>query len=266
MHRRCGMLLAVDIGNSSITVGGFREEAEPVFSMAFSVEEHRSADEYAGSLEQVLKLRGVDPEEITDCAIASVVPPLTHTIQQALQRISDCRILTVGAGVKTGFSVRTDAPAEVGADIIANAAAAVQRAVPVILVDMGTATTIFAVNRAKELIGGVILPGIRSSLEGLRTSTAQLPAVALEPPKKTFGKNTIDCITVGVLQGHAFAVDGFIDAMLREPGMEGAEILATGGLSNLVLPACRHEIQAEPFLTLKGLRVIYENTRKKKVC
>lgn len=260
------MLLAVDIGNSSITVGGFREGAEPVFSMRFSAGEHRSADEYANTLRQVLKIRGVEPEEITDCAIASVVPPLTHILEQALQLISPCRVLTVGAGVKTGFSVRTDAPSEVGADIIANVAAAVQWGAPAIIVDMGTATTVFALNAKKELTGGVILPGIRSSLDGLRSSTAQLPVVALEAPQKTIGKNTADCISIGVLQGHAFAVDGFIDAILPENGMEGAKIYATGGLCNLVVPACRHEMQAEPFLTLKGLRVIYENTRKKQVC
>lgn len=260
------MLLAVDIGNSSITVGGFREEAEPVFSMRFSAEEHRTADEYANTLRQVLKMRNIEPGEITDCAIASVVPPLTPILEQALQLICPCRVLTVGSGVKTGFSVRTDAPSEVGADIIANVAAAVQWSTPAILVDMGTATTIFAVNDRKELIGGFILPGTRSSLDGLRSSTAQLPVVALQASQKSIGKNTADCISMGVLQGHAFAVDGFIDLMLQQEGMEDAKIFATGGLCNLVLPACRHEMQAEPFLTLKGLRVIYENTRKKKVC
>ncbi len=259
------MLLAVDIGNSSITVGGFREDAEPVFSMRFAAGEHRSADEYAATLRQVLRMRNVEPEEITDCAIASVVPPLTHILEQALQLIHPCRVLTVGAGVKTGFSIRTDAPSEVGADIIANAAAAVKEGVPAIIVDIGTATTVFAVNSRKELIGGVILPGISSSLAGLRSSTAQLPIVALEPLKKAIGKNTAECISIGVLQGHAFSVDGFIDRFSAEAGMENPQIIATGGLCNLLLPLCNHNnIKAEPFLTLKGLRVIYENTRKKR--
>lgn len=259
------MLLAVDIGNSSITVGGFREGAEPVFTLRFAAGEHRSADEYANTLRQVLRMRGVQPEELTDCAIASVVPPLTHTLEQALQLLNPCRVLTVGAGVKTGFSVRTDAPAEVGADIIANAAAAVRQAAPVIIVDIGTATTVFAVNDKKELIGGVILPGIASSLEGLRSSTAQLPIVALEPPKKMLGKNTAECIATGVLQGHAFAIDGFIKQFSAEAGMEGAAVVATGGLANLIAPLCKAPLQSEPFLTLKGLRVIYENTRKKQI-
>lgn len=260
------MLLAVDIGNSSITVGGFRAGAEPVFTLRFAAGEQRSADEYANTLRQVLRMRQVEPEEITDCAIASVVPPLTHTIEQALQLIHPCKVLTVGAGVKTGFSVRTDAPSEVGADIIANAAAAVRQAAPAIIVDIGTATTVFAVNEKKELIGGVILPGVRSSLEGLRASTAQLPIVALEPPKKPFGKNTADCISTGVLLGHAFSVDGFIGQLSAEPGMENTAVFATGGLCNLITPLCGHTMQSEPFLTLKGLRVIYENTRKKNIC
>lgn len=258
------MLLAVDIGNSSITVGGFREEAEPVFTVRFSAGEHRSADEYANMLRQVLEQRGIGVEEVTDCAIASVVPPLTHTLEQALQLICPCRVLTVGTGVKTGFSVRTESPSEVGADIIANAAAAVRLGIPAIIVDMGTATTVFAVNGKKELNGGVILPGIRSSLEGLRSATAQLPVVALEAPKKLVAKNTADCISVGVLQGHAFAIDGFVDAFRKEPDMEDAAVIATGGLSTLILPLCKQTMQAEPYLTLKGLRLIYENTRKKR--
>lgn len=258
------MLLAVDIGNSSITVGGFCEAEEPLFTVRFSAGEHRSADEYANMLRQTLEQKGIEPEGVTDCAIASVVPPLTHTFEQALKQLSPCRVLTVGAGVKTGFSVRTDAPSEVGADIIANTAAAVKAGVPCIIVDMGTATTVFAVNGKKELIGGTILPGIRSSLEGLRSATAQLPVVALELPKKQIAKNTADCISIGVLQGHAFAIDGFIEAFKKELGTEAAAVIATGGLSTLILPLCKEEIKAEPYLTLKGLRVIYENTRKKR--
>lgn len=261
------MLLAVDIGNSSITVGGFRAESEPIFTLRFASNEPRTADEYANTLRQVLKMRGIDPAELTDCAIASVVPPLTHLMEQALQSLCPCKVLTVGAGVKTGFSIRTDAPSEVGADIIANAAAAVALTQGAsILVDIGTATTVFAVNHKKELIGGVILPGIAPSMEGLRSSTAQLPSVALQPQKSLLGKNTAACIANGVLQGHAFALDGFIDAFLKEEGMENAAILATGGVSNLVAPLCRHAWQAEPFLTLKGLRIIFEKTRKKQVC
>ena len=260
------MLLAVDIGNSSITVGGFREGAEPVFTLRFSAGEQRSADEYANTLRQVLRMKNVQPEELTDCAVASVVPPLTYIFAQALQQLNPCKVLTVGTGVKTGFSVRTDAPGEVGADIIANAAAAVGQGVPAILVDVGTATTVFAINDQKELIGGVILPGISSSLEGLRSSTAQLPIVALESPKKAICKNTADCISTGVLMGHAFSIDGFIRKFRQEPGMTGAEAVATGGLANLILPLCQEKMQSEPFLTLTGLRVIYEKTRKIKVC
>ena len=260
------MLLAVDIGNSSITVGGFREEAEPVFTLRFAAGEHRTADEYANTLRQVLRMKGIAAEDVTDCAIASVVPPLTYVFAQALQQLNPCKVLTVGAGVKTGFSIRTDSPSEVGADIIANAAAAVTQGVPAILVDIGTATTVFAVNDKKELIGGVILPGIGSSLEGLQKSTAQLPIVALDSPKKLLAKNTADCISTGVLMGHAFSIDGFINAFRQEPGMADAAVVATGGLANLILPLCKSKMQAEPFLTLKGLRVIFENTRKVKVC
>lgn len=260
------MLLAVDIGNSSITVGGFAAETEPVFTVRFATDAHRSADEYAAALRGALVQYAIPLETVTDGAIASVVPPLTVVLRSALEQVGCKRVLIVGAGVKTGISIRTDAPSEVGADIIANAAAVATLAEgAAILLDIGTATTVFALNNRKELIGGSILPGIRSSLEGLRNATAQLPMVALSS-KEALGKNTAECISSGVLWGHAFAIDGFIEAFSALDGMENAVVVATGGPASLVLPFSRAEIKQEPFLTLKGLRVIYEKTRKTKVC
>ncbi len=260
------MLLAVDIGNSSITVGGFGREAEPLFTVRFSSAEHRTADEYAADLRKALEQHGIAPEAVTDGAIASVVPLLTQTMKAALELLGLQRVLTVGAGVKTGIAIRTDSPAELGADIIANAAAAATLTEgAAIILDIGTATTVFALNDKKELIGGAILPGIRSSLEGLRNATAQLPMVALSP-KDAMGKNTADCISSGVLWGHAMAIDGFIEKFSAMEGMGRAAIFATGGPASLILPLCGAEIQSQPFLTLKGLRVIYEKTRKTKVC
>ncbi len=260
------MLLAVDIGNSSTTVGGFASGDAPVFTVRFASEEHRTADEYAAALREALFQKGISLEEITDAAIASVVPPLSPVWETALQQLCPGRVLTVGAGVRTGIAIRTDSPSEVGADIIANAAAVAQGEGPAILLDIGTATTIFALNGQKELIGGVILPGIRSSMESLRSATAQLPIVALERPKKPMGKNTVECISTGVLLGHAFSIDGFIERFSVQPGMEGAKVIATGGLLDLLLPLCQAPMEPEPYLTLKGLRVIYEKTRKNKVC
>lgn len=261
------MLLAVDIGNSSITVGGFSAEAEPMFTIRFASEEHRSSDEYAAALREALTQRSIPLEAVTDGAIASVVPQLTVAWRGALEQLGCARVLIVGSGVKTGISIRTDAPSEVGADIIANAAAAAALVDgPAILVDIGTATTVFALNDKKELIGGAILPGLRSSMESLRASTAQLPAVVLDAPKQPIGKNTADCIASGVLWGQAFAIDGFIERFSAMEGMENAVVIATGGPASLVLPLCKAAIRKEPFLTLKGLRVIYEKTRKIKVC
>lgn len=260
------MLLAVDIGNSSIAVGGFGREAEPLFTVRFSSAEHRTADEYAADLRKALEQHGIAPEAVTDGAIASVVPLLTQTMKDALERLGIRRVLTVGVGVKTGIAIRTDSPAELGADIIANAAAAATLTEGgAIILDIGTATTVFALNDKKELIGGAILPGIRSSLEGLRNATAQLPMVALSP-KDAMGKNTADCISSGVLWGHAMAIDGFIEKFSAMEGMGEPIVLATGGPASLILPLCGAEIQSQPFLTLKGLRVIYEKTRKTKVC
>lgn len=260
------MLLAVDIGNSSIAVGGFAQGAEPLFTVRFSAQEHRTADEYAAALRSALEQNSIPSESVTDGAIASVVPHLTDTLRSALEQLGCTRVLTVGAGVKTGISIRTDAPSEVGADIIANAAAAATLTDgAAILVDIGTASTVFALNEKKELIGGAILPGIRSSLEGLRSATAQLPMVRLSS-RDALGKNTAECISGGVLWGHAFAVDGFIKQFSAMEGMENAAVFATGGPAELILPLCEAKMQKEPYLTLKGLRAIYEKTRKTKVC
>lgn len=257
------MLLAVDIGNSSITVGAFREGEEPIFTMGFSALEPRSADEYANTLLMAMKVKGIDPSEIRDGAISSVVPPLTPLLAAALYTLCNRRPLELGAGVRTGISIRTDSPAEVGADIIANAAAACCEQ-GAIIVDFGTATTVFAVNQKKELLGGAILPGIRSSAESLRSATAQLPAVPLQVGKEPIGRNTADCIANGVVLGQAFAVDGFVR---QYRGVLGGDpkLLATGDLAPLILPHSGLSFEQDPYLTLKGLRKIYEKTRKTKV-
>lgn len=256
------MLLAVDIGNTTISVGGFAADREPVFTLSLGAGEPRSADEYATLLRRELEGRGVDLTQVTHGAVASVVPHLTDSLVRALNALGCDKVLTVGAGVKTGISIRTDSPGEVGADIIANAAAAAQMTDgAAILVDLGTATTVFALNRKKELLGGAILPGIQASFAGLRRSTAQLPMVAPSKKIEPLGKNTADCIASGVVLGHAWSIDGLI-AQYAQLLQEEPAVFVTGGLAQWVLPYCRRPMQAEPYLTLKGLRVIYEKTRK----
>lgn len=258
------MLIAIDIGNSSIAVGVFGAGEEPICAFSLSAKEPRSADEYRHLLCASLEERGLDAKEMQDGAIASVVPMLTPAFEQALEMLCGRRPLMMGPGVKTGISIRTDSPGEVGADIIANAAAAAQAERGAVIADFGTATTIFAINEKKELLGGAILPGIASSMESLRASTAQLPAVALRAGREPLGKNTADCIGSGVLLGQAFAIEGFA-RRYREILGEDATLIATGGLASLILPHCALPFEEDANLTLKGLRVIYEKTRKIKV-
>ncbi|MBQ7095869.1 MAG: type III pantothenate kinase [Clostridia bacterium] len=259
------MLIAIDIGNSNIKIGGFSAEEEPIFTMSLSALEPRSADEYANALRMGLKERKIELSKITDCAIASVVPALTPLMASAMQALCSCRILELGAGVRTGISVRTDSPAEVGADIIANAAAAAAKSQEgAIIADFGTATTIFAVNAKNELLGGAILTGLRASAESLRASAAQLPAVPLQAGKELIGKNTADCIANGVLLGHVYAIEGFAERFRALLG--GApRLIATGGLASLILPHTTLGFEKDPHLTLKGLRIIYGKTRKIKI-
>lgn len=259
------MLIAIDIGNSNIKIGGFLAEEEPIFTMSLSALEPRSADEYANALRMGLKEQGIELSKITDCAIASVVPPLTPLLVAAMKKLCSCRILELGPGVRTGISVRTDSPAEVGADIIANGAAAAAKSQGgAIIVDFGTATTIFAVNAKNELLGGAILTGLRASAESLRASAAQLPAVPLQASKELIGKNTAECIANGVLLGHLYAVEGFATRFCSLLGGT-PQLIATGGLASLILPHSTLGFQKEPHLTLKGLRIIYEKTRKIKI-
>ena len=254
------MLLAIDIGNSNISAGVFGKGEEPLFCFSLSAKEARSADEYQHLILAALQEKGVQAGEIRDGAIASVVPMLTAPFEQALEAICGRRPLVLGAGVKTGIHIRTDAPFEVGADIIANAAAApCERGA--IIADFGTATTIFAVSKQRELLGGAILPGIASSMESLRAQTAQLPSVAPIAKGEPLGKNTAECIASGVLMGQAFAVDEFARRYGEILGGEPM-LLATGGLAPMVLPHCRLRFIQDQYLTLKGLRLIYEKTRK----
>ena len=193
--------------------------------------------------------------------IASVVPPITSLIDQALQKLTGKKAMIVGPGIKTGLNILMDNPAQVGADLIVGAVAGIdQYPVPLILVDMGTATTITVIDRNKNYIGGMILPGLMVSLDSLTSRTSKLPRIGLDPPKKLIGKNTIDCMKSGILYGHASCIDGMVDRIENELG-EKTTIVATGGLSGTIAPLCTHSIIHDDGLLLKGLLLIYKKNR-----
>ena len=262
------MLLCIDIGNSNITVGLFKDREEsPFCSGKISAKTSRSADEYAVALHGLFHLHSINPNEITGCVIGSVVPPLTGLIQSALELLAIHSALIIGPGVKTGFGIRIDDPAELGADLAANTAAAVAiYGAPLILIDAGTATTISLVDEQKYYRGTCILPGLRASADLLKESTALLPTVSLTPltgNEPAIGNNTVDSIQAGLLWGNAVIVDGFIEkyrAMLQEE----PAVVATGGSAPLFLAGCKNKIQYESDLTLKGLRQIWQLSKKRK--
>ena len=179
----------------------------------------------------------------------------------AVEKICGKTPMLVGSGMKTGINIIMDNPKSVGADRIVNAVAAVQEhKPPLIIIDMGTATTLCAIDQNGAYVGGAILPGLRVSLDALSAKTAQLPAISLDIPHHVIGKNTIDSMRSGIMYGNAAMLDGLIDRMSEELGGKPT-VLATGGLSQFVAPLCRHKIICDDTLLLKGLLILYEKNK-----
>ena len=250
------MLLAIDIGNTETTLGVFEgEELQATWHMATVI--HRMADEYASLLLNLLHHQGLDKSDIKEVALCSVVPPLIATFEELFQRYFHLSPLVVGAGVKTGVSIRTDNPREVGADRIVNAAAAHHLyGGPVIITDLGTATTFDTVSKEGDYLGGAIAPGITMAAEALSMQTAMLPQVELAPPKHAIGTNTISAMQSGIVFGYVGLIEGIVARIRQELGGK-AKVVATGGYADLIAKGTRVIDVVNPDLTLIGLRLIY---------
>jgi len=251
------MLLAVDIGNTSTTLGVFDgEKLRATWHMATGV--YRMSDEYAALLLNLLRQQGLDTTDIKAVALCSVVPPLIATFEELFKRYFNIEPLVVGTGVKTGVSIRMDNPREVGADRIADAAAAHHLyGGPVILIDLGTATTFGIISKEGDYIGGIIATGIATAAEALFTRTAQLPRVELAHPKHVIGSNTVTAIQSGIIYGYASLVEGMLTRIQKELGVK-AKVVATGGYAGLIAKETKVIDVVNPDLTLIGLRLIYE--------
>ena len=251
------MFLAIDIGNTNIVLGCIDGD-EILFSERISTDHSKTSLEYALTFRSILSLHKIPLEEIGAAIIASVVPPITSCIENAVKKLSDCRIYTVGPGIKTGLNILMDNPAQVGADLIVGAVAGIHDyPCPQILIDMGTATTICVIDRNRNYIGGMILPGLQVSLDSLTSRTSQLPRISLDPPRRVIGKNTVECMKSGILYGSASMLDGMIDRIEKELKTQPT-VVATGGLAGRIIPLCRHEIILDDDLLLRGLRYIYD--------
>jgi len=251
------MLLAIDIGNTNIVLGTYREE-ELVACWRLATDVHKMADEYAVLLTSLFSHEGLSKSEIKGSAISCVVPPLLPIFQEVCREHLKVEPLVVGPGIKTGVRILIDNPRELGADRIVNAIAARRLyGTPAIVVDFGTATTFDVVSREGDYLGGAIAPGIGISAEALYRQAAQLPRIALAVPKKVIGKNTVASMQSGVLFGYVALVEGMVERIKEELGEE-VKVIATGGLAGVIARESSAIQVVDPNLTLEGLRLIYE--------
>lgn len=254
------MILAIDMGNSNIVVGGI-DDKRTYFEERITTDDRKTSLEYAIMLKNILEIHRVKRGEIEGSIMSSVVPPLNAPLSSAVKKITGRRPLLVGSGMKTGLNIKMDNPKAVGGDRIVAAVAAIARYEgPIIIIDMGTATTMDAVDRAGNYIGGIILPGVKVALNSLVSNTAQLPRINLDVPRRVIGKNTVECMRNGIMLGNAAMLDGLIDRMEAELG-ETATLVSTGGMARFITPLCRHSITYDPDLLLRGLLILYrQNT------
>lgn len=255
------MLLAIDIGNTNLVMGCFRDD-KILFKARIATDRTRTSDQYGVEIKNMLEAYGVDRSDIQDCIISSVVPPVFNSVRTGVIKIIGKQPMVVGPGLKTGLNIHVDVPSQVGSDriVIAVAALAEYKA-PLLLMDLGTATTIEAVEPDNVYMGGVIFPGVRVSLDALTSRAAQLPGISLDQPKQVIGKNTVDCMRSGMMYGTAAMIDGLVERMEEELGHR-CTLIATGGLAQFITPLCKREIILEKDLLLKGLNIIYKKNKK----
>lgn len=254
------MILVIDIGNTNIVTGCI-SEGKILFRERISTNHTATKLEYSAIFKTAFEMYNINYSEIDGAIISSVVPSVTGVIKDCVETLCNIDAMVVGPGIKTGISIMIDNPAQLGSDLVVDAVAGVSEySVPQIIIDMGTATTITAINREKQFLGGAIMPGVRVSHDALIDRTSQLPKIALEKPKKVIGSNTIDCIKSGIIYGNAGAIDGIIDRYREELG-EDCIVIATGGLAKVIAPLCKNDIIIDEDLLLKGLMLIYEKNK-----
>lgn len=254
------MILAIDVGNTNIVLGCFSGNTIK-FTERVSTNHTATELEYTISIKTVLELYGISPNEIDGAIISSVVPAVTQTIRGAVKKITGNDTLVVGPGLKTGLSIIIDDPAQLGSDLVVDAVAGMNEyPLPLIIIDMGTATTVSVVDENKNYLGGMIIPGMRVSLDSLTGKTSQLPKISLDTPKKLIGTNTVDCMKSGIMYGTAAELDGIIRMINKERNTVHT-VIATGGLAGTVVPLCEERIILDDALLLKGLAIIYNKNK-----
>ena len=256
------MILTVDIGNSNIVFGCVNGD-DILFEARVRTDATKTSDEYCVDLKIILDVYGVDFRNIEGAIIASVVPQVLNSLKTAIKKLTGKNALVVGPGLKTGLNIKIDNPSQTGADLVVGCVAALrEHPAPLIVIDMGTATTMVVLDETGALIGGSISPGVKISLDALTDRTALLPGLQLDQPKKAIGRNTIDCMRSGIMLGAACMLDGMVARMEEELGKH-ATVIITGGIAKFVVPLCRREMIYDKDLLVKGLVALYrENTRR----
>ena len=251
------MILAIDIGNTNIVIGCCAD-GQVIFRERVSTNPTATVLEYAAMLKMAFDMNRADITAVDGAILSSVVPAVTLTMRDAVHKYLHLTPLVVGPGIRTGLNIRMDNPAEIGSDLIVASVAAIHDyGAPLLIVDMGTATTITAIDKDGVYSGGCICPGLKISLEALTGRTAQLPRISLDKPQRAIGKNTRDAMRSGIMFGAAAMLDGLLDRMEQELGTP-ATVVATGGISKFVVPLCRRKLIYDRTLMLKGLNLLYQ--------
>ncbi|MBF0296657.1 MAG: type III pantothenate kinase [Magnetococcales bacterium] len=255
------MLLVIDIGNTNIVLGVYQKE-RLIRHWRIETRSGRTGDEYGILLSNLFQLAGIAAKDVTGAIAASVAPPVEVAVLRGVKDYLRVKPLLVGPGCKTGIAIRYDNPREVGADRVVNAVAAYHRLrSAAVVVDFGTATTFDLIGPQGEYMGGAIAPGLGISMEALFTRTAKLPRIECVKPASVVGRDTVGAMQSGVFWGYVGLVDGLIARMVAESGFERVRVLATGGLAGLIASESAQIEEVDEFLTLTGLRMLYERNR-----
>ena len=255
------MILTVDIGNSNIVLGGVKDD-KIIFEARLRTEATKTSDQYCVDLKILLDVYKVSAEEIEGCIIASVVPQVLNSFQTAVKKLTGKSSLVVGPGIKTGLDIRLENPAQTGADlVVADVAALREHKPPLIVIDMGTATTMAVLDQNGAHIGGCIIPGVKLSMDALTEKTALLPGLQLDQPKRTIGRNTVDAMRSGIMIGAACMLDGMVERMEAELGYK-TTVVITGGIAKFIAPLCKTPMIYDKDLIIKGLAALYRDNKK----
>ncbi len=255
------MLLVLDMGNSHITVGAFSGK-ELLFEARIATDRRKTGDQYGIDLLNILRLFKADAP-FHGAIISSVVPSLDHALADAVTKVTGCRPVFVGPGLKTGMNILIDNPSQLGADLLVGAVAAVEEyGAPCVVWDLGTATTVSAIDQDGAFRGGAIMPGISTAFQSLVAQTSLLPSIRLEAPKKAIGTNTTACMQSGAVYGNVAMIDGMTQRFFQELQVKSSRVIITGGLGQELAAYCGHHPIYDPHLLLKGLRILYEKQRR----